>query len=234
MSRRLILPPVQLVFFLTFIVILLILPLFFLNVIALAFRKLGIPWFLAYLILWLSLIGSLVNIPVAEMKSEEEIVKVDYVSFLGIVYPVPYIEKVEKTITVALNLGGCIIPVVISSVILGEMVVHSQFLLLIKTIIATLIATIIFNKVARPVRGLGIVMPLFIPPLVSATLAILFAPENPTFVAYVCGTLGTLIGADILNLKKIKRLGASVVSIGGAGTFDGIFLTGVIAVLLVW
>jgi uncharacterized membrane protein len=44
--------------------------------------------------------------------------------------------------------------------------------------------------------------------------------------------LGTLIGADILNLPKVQGLAVPVASIGGAGTFDGIFLTGIIAVLL--
>jgi uncharacterized membrane protein len=57
-------------------------------------------------------------------------------------------------------------------------------------------------------------------------------PTGPAPTAYVAGTLGTLIGADLLNLHKIKHLNAPVVSIGGAGTFDGIFLTGILAVLL--
>ena len=51
-------------------------------------------------------------------------------------------------------------------------------------------------------------------------------------LAYVGGSLGTLIGADLLNLGVVRGLGAPVASIGGAGTFDGIFLTGVLAVLL--
>jgi len=44
--------------------------------------------------------------------------------------------------------------------------------------------------------------------------------------------IGTLIGADVSNLKKLQGLGAPVASIGGAGTFDGVFLTGIVAVLL--
>jgi len=60
------------------------------------------------------------------------------------------------------------------------------------------------------------------------------APSQYIFlIAYAGGTLGTLIGADILNLDKIRDLGAPVASIGGAGTFDGVFLSGLIAVLLV-
>ena len=58
------------------------------------------------------------------------------------------------------------------------------------------------------------------------------ARTNVAAVAYVSGSLGTLIGADLLNLGRIQGLGAPVMSIGGAGTFDGIFLTGVVAVLL--
>ena len=43
-------------------------------------------------------------------------------------------------------------------------------------------------------------------------------------------TLAT--GADLLNLDKIQGLGAPIASIGGAGTFDGVFLTGILAALL--
>jgi uncharacterized membrane protein len=44
--------------------------------------------------------------------------------------------------------------------------------------------------------------------------------------------LGTLIGADLSNLGVIPQLGAPIASIGGAGTFDGVFLSGIIAALL--
>jgi uncharacterized membrane protein len=63
-------------------------------------------------------------------------------------------------------------------------------------------------------------------------VSILIAYGNAPTVAYISGTVGTLIGADILNLKKIEKLGAPIASIGGAGTFDGIFLNGILAVLL--
>jgi len=41
-----------------------------------------------------------------------------------------------------------------------------------------------------------------------------------------------LIGADLLNLGKLQGLGAPVVSIEQLGTFDAVFLTGIVAVLL--
>ena len=75
-------------------------------------------------------------------------------------------------------------------------------------------------------------MPAFIPPLVSAGLALLLAHDNPAPVAYISGTLGTLIGADLLNWPSFKRLGSHMISIGGAGVFDGVFLAGILAVVI--
>jgi uncharacterized membrane protein len=63
-------------------------------------------------------------------------------------------------------------------------------------------------------------------------VALLLSPRRAAPLAYIGGSLGTLIGADLLNLDKVAGLGAPVASIGGAGTFDGIFLTGVLAVLI--
>ncbi|MDA4131217.1 MAG: DUF1614 domain-containing protein [Thaumarchaeota archaeon] len=62
---------------------------------------------------------------------------------------------------------------------------------------------------------------------------IISPPSGAAIVAYISGSMGALIGADLTNLRGITKLGAPVVSIGGAGTFDGVFLTGIIAVLIV-
>jgi uncharacterized membrane protein len=73
---------------------------------------------------------------------------------------------------------------------------------------------------------------MFVPPLSAAATALILSRREAPALAYVGGSIGCLIGADLLNLGKIQGLGAPVASIGGAGTFDGIFLTGVLAVLL--
>jgi uncharacterized membrane protein len=132
------------------------------------------------------------------------------------------------------NLGGAIIPTLISLALIHRFPESLYYAL-----IAIAFVALLTNSVARPVKGLGIVTPALLPPLSAAIAAIILiylgdAPHYLIFViAYVSGTLGTLIGADILNLNKIKNLGAPVASIGGAGTFDGVFLSGLIAVLLV-
>jgi uncharacterized membrane protein len=132
------------------------------------------------------------------------------------------------------NLGGAVIPSLISIALIHRFPDSLPYALL-----AILFVALLTNQVARPVKGLGIVTPALLPPLsaaLSATILVYVAgaPHDLIFlIAYVSGTLGTLLGADIMNLNKIRDLGAPVASIGGAGTFDGVFLSGLIAVLLI-
>jgi uncharacterized membrane protein len=51
-------------------------------------------------------------------------------------------------------------------------------------------------------------------------------------VAFVAGTLGPLVGADLLHLRQIERMDTGILSIGRAGTFDGILLSGIVALYL--
>ena len=66
----------------------------------------------------------------------------------------------------------------------------------------------------------------------AALLALLFAPSEAAPVAYIAGVAGPLIGADLLHLKDIEESATGVASIGGAGTFDGIVLSGIVAAFL--
>jgi uncharacterized membrane protein len=78
---------------------------------------------------------------------------------------------------------------------------------------------------------------MFIPPLLAVLVGVFIGramrvPGVIHVIAYVSGVVGTLIGADLSNLGRVADLGAPVASIGGAGNFDGVFLTGILAVLL--
>ena len=212
------------------ILILLFLPLPFLMLaggVTLAFTRLGIPVAIAYLLFWISFLGSSVNLPVKRWQTE--ISEIREINFFGIRYRIPFHGRRETVL--AINFGGAIIPICVSAYEFLRL--SSDVQLLMKAVTAIIILALICKFLSRPVRGLGIAIPAFIPPLFSALVALIIARENPVVVAYLAGTLGTLIGADLLNLHKIKELGAPVASIGGAGTFDGIFLSGIIAVLLV-
>ena len=85
---------------------------------------------------------------------------------------------------------------------------------------------------SRPIQGLGIGMPIFIAPFAAALAALIIDPAHSAPLAYIAGTMGVIIGADLFRLKDIRRMGTPIASIGGAGTFDGIFITGIVAVLL--
>jgi uncharacterized membrane protein len=98
--------------------------------------------------------------------------------------------------------------------------------------VATALVSAISFAFSRPMAGLGVAMPIFIAPLAAALVAMLINPGQSAPLAYICGTLGVLIGADLLRLKDIQQMGVPVAAIGGAGTFDGIFITGIVAVLL--
>ncbi len=69
-------------------------------------------------------------------------------------------------------------------------------------------------------------------PIIAAILALLLAPDAAPPVAFLIGVMGPLIGADLLHLKDIEAAETGVASIGGAGTFDGIVLSGIIAAYL--
>lgn len=226
-----------LLFLLIFILIFGLSFLFF-GVVVSAFMKIGFSVGDAFLILVLSLLGSSINIPLMTLRSDIPIVKESYIRIFGISYRVPVRRVIKNETTIAVNVGGAVIPVLISAYLLTRF--PSSLLLAGAGI---LIVTVITHSVARPIRGIGIATPALVPPLAATLAAVLLTsviqiPGCPVdqcrvVTAYAGGVIGTLIGADLLNLGKIKDLGAPVASIGGAGTFDGIFLSGLIALLLI-
>ncbi len=147
---------------------------------------------------------------------------------MGLTYSIPQVQYGYAVTVVAINVGGALIPAAVSIYILSR----APFMIILYSLVSIAVVPSITRLVARPVKGVGIVTPAFIPPIVAAITAILLAPSAPLAIAYVSGVLGTLIGADLLNLHRITKLGAPVASIGGAGTFDGVFLSGVMAVII--
>ncbi len=146
------------------------------------------------------------------------------VNFFGVTYVIPIWERKETLL--AVNIGGAVIPTLISVYLLFKTNLY------LPALGATVLMTLVTFKLARPMRGVGIVLPFFASPILAAFISGVIAFNNTPVIAYISGTLGTLIGGDLFNMKKIGNLGAPVASIGGAGTFDGIFLTGILSVLL--
>lgn len=222
-ARNIITLPFTIILFFFFLIILLIIPL----IISSAFSALGFSPFTAIMIFLAALIGSAFNIPIYSFETRRQ-VKVTRSNFsLGFLYPEVKKEyKIMKT-TVALNLGGAVIPILLTAYLF-----YTHPGLWLNFLIGIAVVTAISYKLARPVQGLGISMPLFIPPVLAALVAFLLPGEPNTIIAFASGVIGVLIGADLLNLSKTAGFGSRMLSIGGAGTFDGIFLTGIVSVLL--
>jgi uncharacterized membrane protein len=189
-----------------------------------AYEKMGIHRRYVFFLLFLSLLGSYVNIPVAELPAEK-ITSGQQIFFFGMRYVIPLVQEWPRTV-IAINVGGAVVPTLVS---LYLIVKHKLY---VRGLMSVAIVAFIVHWLAQPVAGLGIAVPIFIPPLVAAGTALLISRRSAPSLAYIAGSLGTLIGGDLLNLNRLQGLGAPIASIGGAGTFDGIFLAGIIAVLL--
>jgi uncharacterized membrane protein len=190
-----------------------------------AFEKLGLSSEVTLFLLIGTLVGSGINLPVYSLHTKETghlVMSPDRKMIWEIFQPVR-----EGKVVIAVNVGGCLIPVGLCLYFISFQSIDP-----IKIMIGILAITAISYKFSRLIPGLGVGMPIFLAPITSALLALILDPEHAAHLAYISGVFGVLIGADMLRLKSIAVLDTPVAAIGGAGTFDGIFLTGIIAALL--
>lgn len=193
------------------------------NLLAIAFDKLGLSPGSGLMLVICALLGSGINLPLVRIEAEEPPDPSP---------PLPAGLRLAQqpftgTTLIAINVGGCIIPVCFSAYLLVHNPLPAGEVLAAVAVVAALC-----YRLSRPVPRLGIAMPALIAPFAAAIIALLINPVHGAPLAYVSGTLGVLVGADLLRLGDIRKMGAPVASIGGAGTFDGIFITGIVAALL--
>jgi uncharacterized membrane protein len=194
------------------------------NIFGMAFRKLGFPPEYSVYFLFLSLLGSYVNLPIKKIMSHVPLMHDKGIDFHRSGYSA-ISPEIERSTSISINLGGAIIPVVMSLFL-------STLVNPVNVVIGILVMTVIVHKISKPIIGSGIAIHVVLPPLLAAAIALMISPQDAPLIAYISGTIGCLIGIDILNLKKLPDLGVPAVSIGRSGTFDAIFLTGIISVLL--
>ena len=238
--------PIYLAFMLLILAAPLIVVYLFLRLTAEAFAQVGFSHWHALLMVFGSFVGSSVNFPLHEgLITSYPPIFLEAASFLSPVVDLTF-PTTFHPVSLAVNLGGCIIPVIVSLTILVRCHVSAQ-----RAILGTLIVAVITYTMAVPVADEGITLPVYVPPTLAAVCGLVLARRYQTApaLAYISGSMGTLLGADIFNLLTLGVLAELappmvgpgsmdmstkplVLSIGGAGVFDGIFLTGVMAVLL--
>lgn len=213
-----------------FLVLLVLLPLLFGQLFATALLKLRLAPDVALLAMVAIFLGSAINLPVKRIVRTED-VAVHPLAMFGLYRWWPQLERIQRETVIAINVGGCLVPLTLACYE-TLYVVMAGWRPVVALCLATAINVAVCFWISRPVPGIGIAMPALVPPIVAVLAAMLLAPEERVPVAFVAGVLGPLIGADVLNLKEIPRISTGVASIGGAGTFDGIVLSGILAAYL--
>jgi uncharacterized membrane protein len=106
-------------------------------------------------LLFATLVGSIFNIPVAELPPER-IVSHEVIQFFGMRYRVPVVTQWAGTV-IAVNVGGAVIPMLMS------IYLFIKRELWVKALVATAVVALAIHWMAHPVPGLGIAVPIFMP-----------------------------------------------------------------------
>ena len=122
-----------------------------------AYSALGLDPLVVTLVLFGSLIGSYVNIPLVRLP-EERVVSREVVEIFGVPFLAPVTVDWPGTI-LAINVGGAVIPIMLSLYLLVRYELWAQ------GAIAVAVVAYVVHQVATPVPGVGISVPTFAPPL---------------------------------------------------------------------
>jgi uncharacterized membrane protein len=213
-----------------FLLLALLLPLLFGELMAASLVKLHLSPGTALFLTFAIFLGSVVNIPVKRIAHNRPVPRHPLAVF-GLDEVLPGLGAESRETIIAVNLGGCVIPAALALYELLNIAALGMGPIA-GVLVAALVNIVICQRIARPVAGVGILLPGLVPALCAALLAILLVPEDAAPVSFVAGVAGPLIGADLLHLRDIEQSATGVASIGGAGTFDGIVLSGIVAAYL--
>lgn len=215
---------------LVFALLLVLMPLVFGQLMFAALAKLHLSPDAAIVLMFAIIAGGFVNIPIKRFERDEEVPTHPFALF-GMSDLLPQMQRSRRETVIAVNLGGCVVPTGLALYELYYIGISDGGALW-AVAIACAVNTLACYLVARPVDGVGIVMPGLISPFIAAVAALLLAPGEAAPVAFIAGVMGPLIGADLLHIKEVRTGAIGMASIGGAGTFDGIVLSGIIAAYL--
>jgi uncharacterized membrane protein len=216
------------------VLIVLVVPLLILGLIGAAFSRLGFSWIEAVAVILLMFLGSFVNIPLWTFQRREANTGTGtpavFDAFTG--EPVP---DERLTTELSINIGGAVIPLIVSGFLLVEVQRLTGESLLLQAGIALLIVALITRVLTTIIPGYGIRAPLFVPAVSALALGLLLTGGtglSAAVVAFAGGTAGIVLGAGVCTLPAIKNSSVSRVSIGGAGMFGAVFLCGLLAALI--
>ncbi len=213
-----------------FFLLLLMLPFIFGQLFTSALMKLKLDPTTALLIVIGIFVGSPINIPVKRIPRTASMLS-DPLAVFGLAGRWPSTLRVSRETIIAVNVGGCLIPVALAIYETAHLTTGG-WQPISGLLLAIVINVFVCYRLAQPIEGIGIAMPGLLPALIAAMSALLLVPDQAPPVAFVAGVLGPLIGADVFHLRDVSKIATGIASIGGAGTFDGIVLSGIVAAYL--
>ena len=140
----------------------------------------------------------------------------------------------KTELAIGFDLAGFFIPFFISLRMMFDR--RSPFL---ASLLGIIIIAVVSYLSSHYVPGEGVVIENIYAIAIAASIVAIalskrhWAAVGP--IAYVSGSLGVLLGADLIRISKIMAFqpkGFAFASVGGAGVFDAIFLVGVLAVII--
>jgi len=176
------------------------------------------------------LLTSGIEIPVARKRMRKPDYTVESVNLLEEIYSVElerdFSDKLRFFNTaITLNLGGFLIPLA-TALYFG--ITHPN-LASVEICIIT-IAVIYIITTFR--EGIGLVLPGY-SGVVPFALSILLAPSDIAAATFTAGVCGILIGlCAALSSINTEQQGSPMISLGGAGSFQAIYMTMVLAALV--
>ncbi len=214
-----------------FLILLVLLPLFLAEVMLAALGRLGLSPEVSIFAAFGIFLGSMINIPVQKIP-RAHMIESDPMAFFGMNRFFKKTPSRQDFTLIAVNVGGCVVPCMIVAYQVVRILSHGPNAAFV-AFGAIALNIYLCYQLAQPVPKVGIALPALVPALAAAICAYVFMPDFAPPIAFCAGVLGPLVGADLLHLQDIQELDTSVASIGGAGTFDGIVLSGLLATLLV-
>jgi uncharacterized membrane protein len=214
-----------------FLIMLVLLPLLFADLMAAALVKLHLDPSTAIILVVAIMFGSLINIPVKRITRTETVI-VHPLAIFGLWGVLPQLRQLRRETIIAVNVGGCIIPLALAFYEMAQLARQAGMPALLALAVAVGVNIAVCFAVAKPVPEIGITMPAFVPAIVAAASASLLLPNLAPPIAFVAGAMGPIVGADLLHIRQFTRVNTGVASIGGAGTFDGIVFSCIVAAYL--
>jgi uncharacterized membrane protein len=213
--------------------VIILIPLFILGMIGVAYTRLGFSWISALTVVLLMLFGSFVNIPVYRIRRDMIRVSQNNSSDFGVCVPCASGQVWDTMLS--LNFGGVVIPVCVSLYMVNRAILVTGTSLLFTVCAGITIVALLTFFSTRHLTCAGIQVPLLIPGLTALIAGLLLAGGpglTAAVTAFVSGTMGVLLGGNVVYLYRIKDFEIPEVSFGGAGTFGSVFICCILPALI--